>query len=390
MTKYIVSIQHPGDRGNLAKHGKVGRPQSLNTIIVYETDLTKEEVALIDGVLEVEEERQDQPFAVQRNPDSWFLHSASNTSPHYTYEKTGAGVAIYVMDSGIRFDHVDFEGRDVATVFSYDGLDFGGTVDGPEHGTMAASCAAGNLHGIAKGATVYNLRYNWSNIEGVKALDSMYAHYKTHNMPSILSMSFGSTSNIYDRVFTTLAENGIVLVAAAGNYDQPVPTFPALRSDVIAVAACDRNLQPSVWGGTETPGTSYGPDVDIWAGGTAGVAASVHSRTAMQWAGGTSSACPLIAGNLALILEGAAKLTSYDQVLDAKQKLLASSRPGMINYTSSKYNTTPNRYIYTLGDVDGEFEDVVDAPPAKTNRAEILMVIGVLVVLAVLGAILVV
>jgi subtilisin family serine protease len=351
MARYIVSINHPGDRGHLAKHGKVGRPQSLNTIIVYESDLTKEEIEKIEGVLEVEEERRDEPSAVQRNPDSWFLPSASNTAPDYTYNKTGAGVAIYVMDSGIRFDHVDFEGRDVATIYSFDGRDFGTNVDGPDHGTMAASCAAGNLHGIAKGATVYNLRYDWTNIEGIKALDTMFAHYKTQTKPAILSMSFGSYSNIYDKVFTTLAENGIVLVAAAGNYDEPVPTFPARRSDVIAVAACDKNLRPSVWGGTVTPGTSYGPMVDIWAGGTAGTAAGIYSRTSTQWAGGTSSACPLVAGAMALILEGSKKLTSYNEVLAVKAKLIAQSRKDVIQYFDPKFNDTPNRYIYTLGEV---------------------------------------
>lgn len=387
MTKYIVSIKHPGDRGNLAKHGKVGKPQSLNTIIVYETDLTVDEIKLIDGVIEVEEESQDQPFAIQRNPDNWFLPSASNTAPDYTYEKTGTGVAIYVMDSGIRFDHIDFEGRDVSTVYSYDGLDFGGDVDGPDHGTMAASCAAGNLHGIAKGATIYNLRYNWSNIEGIKALDSMFAHYKLQNMPAILSMSFGSSSNIYDSVFTTLAENGIVLVAAAGNYDEPTATFPAKRGDVIAVAACDENLRPSVWGGTITPGTSYGPDVDLWAGGTAGTAAGIVSRTSTQWAGGTSSACPIVAGALALILEGSAKLTSYNDVLTVKAKLLNQTRKDVIKYFDPKFNTTPNRYVYTLGDATNP-EPIPDpvveptpTPDTEEKSSKLPLILGAIVVI---------
>lgn len=401
MTKFIVELSHPGDRRFLAKHGKVGRPQSLNTIIIYETDLTKDEVEALQGVVRVEEETTDSPFdvGVQSRPDNWFLPSASNTAPDYHYNRTGRGVAIYVMDSGIRFDHIDFQGRDVGTVYTYDGLEYGGDVDGPDHGTMAASCAAGNLHGIAKEATIYNVRYNWSSIEGIKALDAMFAHYKANDKPSILSMSFGSYSNIYSSAFNQIAQAGVVLVAAAGNYDEPVPTYPALRDDVIAVAACDKNLRPSVWGGTITPATSYGPEVDIWAGGTAGTAAGIYSRTDVQWAGGTSSACPLVAGAVALILEGSAKLISYDEVLATKARLINQSRKGVIDYFDPKYNETPNRYIYTLVDVDNPDpgdEVVPDPEPTPTpepvtkpdNVKGALYIIGAILLVGLIVAIL--
>ena len=397
MTKFIVEISHPGDRGTLAKHGKVGKPQSLNTIIIFDTELTKEEVEALPGVLRCEGETRDAPFdvRVQSRPDNWFLPSASNTAPDYHYDRTGKGVAIYVMDSGIRFDHIDFQGRDVATVFSHDGLEYGGDVDGPDHGTMAASCAAGNLHGIAKEATIYNVRYNWSSIEGIKALDTMFAHYKANDKPAILSMSFGSYSNIYSSVFNQIAQAGVVLVAAAGNYDEPVPTYPALRDDVIAVAACDKNLRPSVWGGTITPGTSYGPAVDIWAGGTAGTAAGIYSRTDVQWAGGTSSACPLVAGAVALILEGSRKLVSYDDVLAIKAKLINQSRKGVIEYFDPKYNETPNRYIYTLVDSSNPNpgDEVVPEPtpeptptpaPVVSKTKGALYVVGALVGIVIL------
>jgi hypothetical protein len=345
---FIVEINHPSVRGTLAKHGKPGKPQSLNTIIIFKTNLTKEVVATLAGVVTVEEESFDTPFeiGVQSRPLNWFLPSASDTMPDYHYAKTGAGVAIYIMDSGIRLDHKDFVGRHIETVFSYDGLDYGGDVDGPDHGTMAASCAAGNEHGIAKGANIYNLRYNWSSTEGIKALDAMLTHHMTHTMSSVLSMSFSSTSNIYSSVFATLANRGIVLVAAAGNYNEPFPRFPAMRSDVIAVAACDSNLYPSIWGGGQA--TNYGKEIDIWAGGTGGVAASITSATATQWAGGTSSACPLVAGNVALILEGYDKLINYQEVMDTKAVLIEGSRKDVIKYDDPKYNETPNRYIYTL------------------------------------------
>ncbi len=402
---FIVEVDHPGARGNLAKHGKAGKPQSLNTIIVFKTDLSKAEVEAIPGVTQVEEDSIDTPFdvRVQERPTSWFLPSASNTAPDYTYAKTGKGVAIYIMDSGIRLDHKEFAGRDIETVYSYDEFDYGGDVAGPDHGTMAASCAAGNVFGIAKEATIYNLRYNWTSSTGIKALDTMLTHYLTHMMPSVLSMSFSSTSNIYDRVFTTLADRGIVLVASAGNYNEPQPRFPALRDDVIAVAACDSNLSPSVWGGGQA--TNYGKEVDIWAGGTNGVAASIESTVATQWAGGTSSACPLVAGNIALILEGYDKLISFKEVMDTKAVLIEGSRKDVIRYDDPKYNTTPNRYIYTLAapasppplppdveptptpeptpvPIDGDpGVEPIDTDEKSSNLPLILLVVGVVIMI---------
>ncbi len=353
MTKFIVEVKSKSIRTKLAKIGKVGKPQTLETIIILETDRTMEEVLAVPGVISVEEESFDTPFDVeiQRRPESWFLPSASNSFPDYRYDRTGKDVAIYFMDSGVRFDHEEFFGRDTLTVFTHDGLEHGGTVAGPEHGTMVASCGAGNQHGIAKGASIYSLRYNWTTTEGIKALDTLIAHHRTHDMPSVLSMSFGSYSNIYNAAFRAVADEGIVMVGAAGNFDNDRPFYPAARDDVISVAACDRNLRPSIWGGS-TPGTSYGSTVDIWAGGTAGVAASRASATAKQSASGTSAACPLVAGALALQMEGRPRPTSFNDTMIEKQELLRRSFKGVIEYTDAKYNTTPNRYIYSLVETD--------------------------------------
>ncbi len=393
MNTFLVYIDHPSVRGKLAKFGKVGSPRSLHKVIVVETASSKETIEAIPGVLMVEEESFDTPneVTIQKNPANWFLPSASNTVPNYHYEKTGKGVAIYVMDSGVRFDHLDFQGRDTETVYSFDGFDFGGTVDGASHGTMAASCAAGNLHGIAKEASIYNLRYNWSSFEGAKALDAMYTHYLAGDKPAILSMSFGSSSNIYDQIFSELAANGIVLCAAAGNYDTPYAMFPARRSDVIAVAACDEQLKPSVWGGGQA--TNYGSEIDIWAGGTGGTAADIVDTTSTQWAGGTSSACPVVSGALALLLEGTAKLTSYSDVLATKNKLVTHSRKGAIDYFDSKYDGTANRYVFTLGTVvepDPDTEPKPEPTPTPTPDTKekssklplILLVIGVGIMIA--------
>lgn len=384
MSKFIVKVSTKKGLHSLDPIGKRGKPRALHDIFVLDSDLTKDQILAIDGVDTVEEESFDDPDEIQYSPRSWFLPSASNTAPNYTYTRTGKGVSIYVMDSGIRTTHQDFAGRVIETVFSYDGLDYGGDVRSPNHGTMAASCAAGTIYGIAKEANIYNARYNWSNTEGIKALDSILAHYRENNAPAILSMSFSSTSSIYLHALDKLVKEGMVLVASASNSGEPQPRWPARRDDVIAVAACDQKLAPSVWSSTQS--TNYGKEVDIWAGGSGGRAASYVSDVSEGSASGTSSACPLVAGNIALILEGSKKLESYSQVEYVKQKLIENSRKDVIKYPDDRYAETPNRYIYTL-----TTNDVIpiDPPEAKHKSGTItdnigLIIIGIALVVAVI------
>jgi subtilisin family serine protease len=391
MTKFILKTNGKFNPAEFDKknEGKRGKPRALKNLVIVETEMSKEELLKIPGVELVEEETFDTPDEViqtQYNPDSWYLPSSSNSVPHYKYSRTGKGVSIYLMDSGIRLTHEDFKGRDIKTVFSYDGLDFGGSVVSPNHGTMVASCAAGNRYGIAKEATILNVRYDWSNTEGLKALDSILAHYRENNQPAVLSMSFSSTSSIYINALDELAAEGIVLVASAGNQGESAPRWPARRDDVIAVAACDQNMNPSVWNATQS--TNYGKEVDIWAGGSSGRSASYISDTSIGGASGTSSACPLVAGAIALILQDSSKLSNYSQVVKVKQILLENSRKDVIEYTDPKYNETPNRYIYSITNNPPITENVAPVKHTtgtiKDNKTVIgAVAIGLLVLAAV-------
>lgn len=103
----------------------------------------------------------------------------------------GAGVNIYVVDSGFNVDHKVFENR-ARTLF--------GKGDPHEHGTHCAGTAAGNFTGIARKATVYS----------VKVCDSQGLCPKSKLLGGKENLSFPSSFPQTPSVMSTLSLTGIL------------------------------------------------------------------------------------------------------------------------------------------------------------------------------------
>jgi len=333
--RYLVKIKHQDVRSTLqSTQGitKVGTGLSMPDFVLVTTDLPASALEAIQGVITVEEDGTAQVEEVnQTNPPSWALGWISNSGGNYHNDKDGSGVDIYVVDTGVRDTHTDLVGR-VRTLYSFDSQPYSVTGgQSPTHGTSVAGCAAGSVHGTAKGANIVNVRIDFYNSTILKGLDMILRDHldKPDNVQSILNFSGSSVSGIIGDAFARLAEYGVVVVAAGGNYSEAEPRQPAKHWYVTAVGACNAQNQPAWF-------TNKGCDVFVPGDGISTI--SVFSDTSTNTISGTSFSSPYYAGLLACLIEGSDKFNTWQQSTDFTHRMMTQvmDNNGRIGYFANQ------------------------------------------------------
>lgn len=259
----------------------------------------------------------------------------------YTYGTDGTGVDVYVIDTGVLFDHVEFEGRASPGWFPT-ALDSATDCDG--HGTHVAGTVGGAEFGVAKNVNIVGVRVlacdgTGSNADVIEGVDWAAETSAASDRKGVINMSLGGGySAALNSAVAGAVEMGVPVVVAAGNEDEDsCDSSPASSPAAITVAASDSSDAAASF-------TNWGECVDIVAPGVRIGSAYIDSSNPSnlnEYArlSGTSMASPMVAGAMARLLEQDGTLTASE----AKVALLCQATPGRISGLESG---TPNRLIH--------------------------------------------
>jgi subtilisin family serine protease len=274
----------------------------------------------------------------------------------YAYTATGEGVTAYLVDTGIRFNHIEFGGRATLErdfVFEEEPENTDSSQDPGEdcwdHGTAVAAVLGGTQSGVAKNVNLKSVRV-WG-CEGAAPRSRLIAavDWITENAqpPAVVNMTGSHADNLVAISIENSIQQGIVYVGVAGNQNEDsCDSYPPDLSGRLSVGASDINNK-RVWN------SNYGECVDLYAPGESISSASNMDDTSFNSYSGTSMASPFVAGVAALYLEANPAATPAQ----TKAAILENSTPNAISDVPSG----PNNLLHSL------WEPVDFTPPTPPD-----------------------
>jgi len=224
-------------------------------------------------------------------------------------------VIVAVLDTGIYDAHQDLAGKILA---KYDCTGGGACVadsgaDGNGHGTHVAGtigAATNNSKNLAgAGYNVKMVTFKVLDDEGsgymswgVAAFDELTQTYPGKHIVVNMSLGAYEIDPLLQDAITAATNDGMLVIAAAGNDNVSTPSYPASFDEVLSVGATTNlNVRATY--------SNYGTHVDVVAPGgsctgmnvTTCIASLGTNPTSMTWMQGTSMATPHVSGVVALM-----------------------------------------------------------------------------------------
>ena len=320
-------------------HGKLKHvyKHALNGFSVEMSEADAEAMSQDYRVLFVEEDGVMTADATQTNPP-WGLDRIDQRnrplSGTYTYNWTGSGVRVYVIDTGIRTTHTQFGGRasNVFDAFGGSGADCNG------HGTHVSGTVGGSTYGVAKSALLRGVRVLDCNGSGSTSGVIAGVNWVTQNHinPAVANMSLGGgASSALDSAVNSLSNSGVPIAVAAGNSNvDACGTSPARAVNAITTGSTTSTDARSSF-------SNFGTCLDIFAPGSSILSAWFSSDTATATLSGTSMASPHVAGVAALYKQANPSASAAT----VRNAIVNNST---LNVVTNAGSGSPNRLLYSL------------------------------------------
>ena len=278
-------------------------------------------------------------------------------SNSYSWSSTGAGVNVYILDTGIRTTHTQFGGR--ASVA------YGAAGDCNGHGTYVAGLAGSTNYGSAKGPNLLSVQVLDCSATGttsgvIAGLDWVAAN---RVLPAVANLSFGlAYSSALNQAVSNVINAGVTVTASAGNsFNGENPDAcqysPASVPGVITVGSTGSGDGMASW-------SMRGACVDMFAPGANVYSTSSGGDNSVTVATGSSGSAALAAGAAALYLE-TNRSASPSAVASA---LIGAATAGVVTGLDG---ASPNRLLYTGSGSGGSGTTETPPPVDKLPTAVI-------------------
>ncbi|MBE1492011.1 S8 family peptidase [Plantactinospora soyae] len=278
----------------------------------------------------------------------------------YTYPTTGAGVRVYILDTGIRFTHTTFGGRAVS---GFDAIDGGPASDCHGHGTHVAGTAGGTIHGVAKGVTLVGVRVldcdgGGTTAQVVAGIDWVTGDHDPGER-AVANMSLGGpVSTAMNTAVVNSIADGVSYAVAAGNDNvDACGSSPAAVPAAITVAATGGAQGGPGRSDARASFSSHGSCVDIFAPGVAITSSTITSDTSSESWDGTSMASPHVAGAAALVLAQNPSFTP----LQVRDHLVNNGTTGLVTNPGTG---SPNVLLYVADTRPPAHDFAISVAPA--------------------------
>ncbi|GAB3924918.1 hypothetical protein GCM10029976_017410 [Kribbella albertanoniae] len=288
------------------------------------------------------------PGGTQTSPVNWGLDRIDQRDRpldrKYTYPNDGAGVTVYVVDTGIRYTHQEFEGR------AKFGADFHATPnqgnDCHNHGSHVAGIAAGKTRGVAKKANLVSVRILGCDGFGEDADLITAAEWITQNAvkPAVVNLSvYTDDKDIAVNAIKASISSGVQWSLITGNNGGNACNYGPGGQTPTALQVANATSSD-----TRAGDSNAGTCMDLFAPGSGIDSAFKGSDSSYGQLSGTSMAAPHVAGAMALRLSEAPSSTPaelekwiLDNASTGKMSGLSAGTPNKLLYVPNGLTTPP-------------------------------------------------